>query len=170
MPVPSSETVSRFEDAFSGCKIIADNLEGRLDDARAALQEIEQQIDAIRLAGAVPTEEDLDKARDRRQQGWGLVRKAWLQGENVENESRAYDPEHDLAEAYEVSVAQADETADRLRREAARVAEYAALLVQEKKITEEIVKLEADRRKAEQSLALNNEEWKARGHPPALSP
>jgi len=61
------------------------------------------------------------------------VRRAWLQGENIEDESRAYDPERDLAEAYEVSVAQADETGDRLRREASRVAEYAAFLVQEKK-------------------------------------
>jgi len=169
-PVPSSETVSRFEDEFSGGKALADNLDSRLGEARGTLREAQRQIEAIRLSGAVPTEEDLEKARDRRQKGWGLVRKAWLQGENVEGESSAYDPERDLAGAYEVSVEQADETADRLRREAARVAEYAALLVQEKKINEEIGRMEADRHEAQQSMARAAEEWKAAWKPSGLEP
>ena len=161
LPVPSSETVSRFEDEFSACKALADNVDSRMGAARDALRAVEQQIGAIRLAGAVPTEDDLASARERRQKGWGLVRRAWLQDENVEDESKAYDPERDLAEAYEVSVARADEIGDRLRREAARVAEYAAYLVQEKKIKEEIDKLESERHTADQSLAGNNEQWKA---------
>ncbi len=170
VPVPSSETVSRFEDETSCCKVLADNLDSRLDDARGELREVAQQIDAIRLAGAVPTEEDLEKARDRRQEGWGLVKKAWLQGENVEEESRAYDPERDLAGAYEVSVEQADETADRLRREAARVAEYAALLMQEEKVKEEISRLENERNEARRSTARTTEEWKAAWKPAGIEP
>ena len=161
VPVPSSETVGRFEDAFSGGRARIENLDGRLREARRELQEVEQKIEAIRLAGAVPTEEDLEKARDRRQKGWGLVKRAWLQKENVDEESRAYDPERDLAGAYEASVEQADETADRLRREAVRVAEYAALLVQGEKVKEEIAGLEAERDEAQRSMARTGEEWKA---------
>jgi uncharacterized protein YhaN len=168
--VPSSKTVSRFEDEFSDCKVFAANLESRLVDARLKLRDVERQIESIRLAGAVPTEEDLDRARDRRQKGWGLVKKAWLKGENVDDESRAYDPERGLAEAYEASVGQTDETADRLRREAARVAEYAALLVQKENLEEEIVKLQADREEAQKSIARKTEEWKSAWKPSGVEP
>jgi len=170
LPVPSSETVGRFEDAFSGGRARIESLEGRLGDARSELQAVEQKIDAIRLAGTVPTEGDLERTRDRRQHGWGLVKRAWLQNENIEAESRAYDPERDLAEAYEASVEQADETADRLRREAARVAEYAALLVQGEKLEGEIATLEAERNEARQSLIRIEEEWKAAWAPAGIAP
>lgn len=170
VPVPSSETVSRFEDVFSGSKVLIENLDSRLGDARSELHEVEQKIDAIRLSGAVPTEKDLEKIRDRRQKGWGLVKRAWLQGENIEEESRAYDPERDLAGAYEASVEQADETADRLRREAARVAEYAALLVQGEKVKEEIASLAAERDEAQRSMARTTEEWIAAWRPAGIAP
>jgi len=170
VPVPSSETVSRFEDNFSRGKALVDNLDSRLGDARSELQGVEQKIDAIRLAGAVPTEEDLEKVRDRRQKGWGLVKRAWLEGENIEEESRAYDPERDLAAAYEASVEQADDTADRLRREAARVAEYAALVVQAEKAKEEIARLERERHDAQQATARTTEEWKAAWAPAGIEP
>ena len=168
--VPSSETVSRFEDHFSEFKVLAANLESRLADSRVELQDVEKQVEAIRLAGAVPTEEDLRNGRDRREKGWGLVKKAWLKGENVEEESRAYDPERDLAEAFEASVEQADGTADRLRREAVRVAEYAALLVQKKNVEEEIARLEADREGAQQSIARKTGEWKSSWSPAGIDP
>ncbi len=170
VPVPASETVGRFEDAFSGGKARIENLEGRIGDARSELQAAEQKIDAIRLAGAVPTEEDLERIRDRRQQGWGLVKRAWLQQENIEAESRAYDPERDLAGAYEASVEQADETADRLRREAARVAEYATLVVQAEKLKREIANLEAERNETQQWLARTAEEWKTAWAPAGIAP
>lgn len=169
-PVPASETVGRFEDVFSGGKARIENLDGKLREAQSELQEIEQKIDAIRLAGAVPTEEDLEKIRDRRQEGWGLVKRAWLQNENIDAESRAYDPDRDLPGAYEASVEQADETADRLRREAARVAENAALLVQREKVKKEIAGLEIERNDAQQSLSRTTEEWRAAWAPAGIEP
>ena len=101
------------------------------------------------------------RARERRQRGWDLVKRAWLEGETLQDEIRAYDPERRLSDAYEVSVAHADVTADRLRREAARVADYAALLVQAKKIEEEIGQLEFERQAADQALARTDVQWKA---------
>jgi uncharacterized protein YhaN len=170
VPVPSSETVSRFEDTFSGGKALIDNLDNRLGEARSELQKVEQRIGAIRLAGPVPTEEDLEKIRVRRQKGWGLVKRAWLEGEDVDEESRIYDPERGLAGAYEASVEQADDTADRLRREAARVAEYAALLVQAEKAKEEIARLEGERNDAQQVMTCATEGWRAAWKPAGIEP
>ncbi|RPJ74089.1 MAG: hypothetical protein EHM15_05910, partial [Desulfobacteraceae bacterium] len=153
LPVPSPETVSRFEDEFSNGKVLADDLDRRIGEALEAQRAVAQQIGAIRLVGGVPTEEALGRDRERRQAGWVLVRRAWLQREDVAEEAKAYDPGCDLAQAYEASVARSDATADRLRREAVRVAEYAALLVQEEKITEEIEKLTSERRRVDQALA-----------------
>ncbi len=170
LPVPSPETVSRFEDEFSGGKVVADNLDRRLGEAREALRAVAQQIGAIRLAGAVPTEEELGRDRERRQKGWALVRRAWLKAEDVVVEAGAFDPQRELAEAYEASVARADATADRLRREAARVAEYAALLAQEEKNTEEIEKLQSERCQADHRLAETGARWQAAWRPAGIEP
>jgi len=169
-PVPLPETVGRFEETFSRDRSIADDLNRRLNETRNASREIRRQIDAIHLSGAVPTESALESARKRRREGWALVKRAWLEKEDVAAESRLFDSEHGLPEAYEISVSDADETADRLRREAARVAEYAALLVQEKKLQEETAGLEKDWAEAEAFLARNGAEWKALWAPAGIEP
>jgi uncharacterized protein YhaN len=76
----------------------------------------------------VPTEADLLTCRARREHGWALLRRHWLDGEDVELESALYAPEHPLPEAYEHSVIVADQTADRMYREADRVQKHAQLL------------------------------------------
>lgn len=170
VPLPTPETIHRFEEAFSNGRAFLENLEKRLEDARSELHEVEQKIDAILTPGAVPTEEDLQQARERRQRGWSLVKRAWLAGEDLEGESRAYDPDRDLAAAYEASVEQADDTADRLRRDAARVAEYAALRARKKTIEEKIVQLEIERGEGKKKLAQNFEEWKLAWNPAGIEP
>ncbi len=58
------------------------------------------------------------------------MRRQWLDHEDVSAESLVYDPNQPLPEAYEGYVQQVDDIADRLRREADRVANAAALRAQ----------------------------------------
>ncbi len=93
------------------------------------LLEIGGQVTELQLEQDVPTEEDLEKARQHREDGWGLIRCA-LDGcketdETVESFVKSFQPEDTLAGAYELSVQKADELVDRLRREADRVARKA---------------------------------------------
>jgi uncharacterized protein YhaN len=170
VPVPSSETISRFEDAFSGLEVQLKNIDDRLEGAYREQKEIEQQIDVLKITGAVPTEEDLERVRGKRQEGWSLVRRVWLNREDVEEEIRMFDPERDLAEAYEVSVTQADDIADRLRRESTRVADYASLLTRLTRVQEDIEKWKADRHEVEQSEQKYLDEWNNTWKPAGIKP
>ena len=148
LPVPSRETVERYQTDFA-------DLDGELADLgrrRTVLQEKQGELDAQlerhRLRQDALTEDDLHKARQRRDEGWKLVQATW-QGESVEP-SRVrdfiaeYDPANDLAQAFQFSVERADRVADRLRRESEQVAEKASLVT--------------ERRRAEKSLAALNDE------------
>ncbi len=86
-----------------------------------------EQIRKLAFAADVPSEEELAKNRSRREQGWQLLRRQWIGHEDVAEESRSYDSRHPLPEAYERMVALADQTADRLYREAELVEKHASL-------------------------------------------
>ena len=142
LPLPLSETVQRFDARFQETASRWKGNEERLREAKTQAEEISRQVDALRRAGAVPTEEDLARARERRDVGWRLVKKSWLEGPPEPRELRQFDPEDNLPAAYEASVRGADEIADRLRREADRVAQLAQLLVGRDGSLSKIVELE----------------------------
>jgi len=127
LAVPTTETVERFQEELLSSKRTGSDIEKELDECRRSLDDQVETIAALRLSGVVPTERELDNARERRSAGWRLVQRAWLDGEEVEAQARDYDPEQDLATSYEGSVDAADDVADRLRREADRVARYAEI-------------------------------------------
>ena len=95
---------------------------------RVQRREAQKQLDEIQHAGAVPVEQDLLDVRDGRDRAWGLLRRQWLEGETVDAEARELDPDRALPEAFESRIVDADELADRLRREADRVQKQASLL------------------------------------------
>lgn len=127
-PLPASETCDRFESDFQKLEGEQTGLKKRLDQVQAETRDIDRDIEKLRLAGDVPTENDLEKTRARRDRGWGLIRRDWLNQEDVEKEIKEFDSENPLPAAYEKAVHQADEWADRLRREADRVASQAELI------------------------------------------
>ncbi|MCP4116959.1 MAG: AAA family ATPase [Desulfobacteraceae bacterium] len=130
LPLPLAETVQQFEISYGK---IADERRGVEKDRKNDGKELKKALAEIRKAeygGEVPSEGDLVRTREKREQGWQLLRQQWLDQEDVTEESRLYDAEHPLHEAYEGYVRQADLVADRLRREADRVANVAALRTQ----------------------------------------
>ena len=84
-------------------------------------------IREIEYSGEVPTETELEQIRKRRDAQWQLLRRHWLEGENITFESRSFTKNNDLPDVYESHVNMADRLSDRLRREADRVHKFAAL-------------------------------------------
>ena len=118
LPVPSTETLDRFEEkaraAADGlARVVADL--AKLEAEEAALG---REIERGQGDWSVPSEEDLATRRALRGEEWRRIRRAWLDREPVEAPSR-------LADDFEAAVRAADESADRLRREAEAVAEQA---------------------------------------------
>ena len=170
LPMPSAETIDRFETASDGLERRLESLLEALGKAEEAGQELDLQLSELRMTGAVPSEADLENARSRRERGWMLVRRAWVDGVEEPEEWRGFDPANPLATAYEVSVTQADMVADRLRREADRVARQAALLAQREKVGAE---REACRRETEairQKIQALDDDWRQLWQPLGISP
>jgi uncharacterized protein YhaN len=141
---------------------LAEN-EERRSDCRRRIAEAE-------AGREIPSEKALRSARDRREVGWSLVRRAWLDGEDVAEEAGVFDPGRELPEAYERSVESADGVADGLRAEADRVAKLAALRAEHDQLEEKRDRLEQAREESEQARASDLAEWRALWEPAGIDP
>jgi len=119
----------------------------------------------VAYGGEVPTEQDLEESRKKRQEGWQLLRRQWIDGEDISKEAAEYDPGQAVHEAYEKNVEQADHIADRLRREAERVTKAASLRAKIESLEEtiqEIIQQEQEVAKREEDLAATwQADWKS---------
>ena len=125
-PLPSGETLQRFAEEFGAVEEEKRRLEDSISEASKEQRQTEEGLLALRLVGEIPTETELQSARERRDQGWQLLRRQWIDGEDVAADSASYTDGQPLPDVFEAEVAGADEIADRLRRESQRVHEQAA--------------------------------------------
>ncbi len=193
LPVPPPETVDRCEADLSETQQRITGLESRIADDRSKRADLDRQIEELRLAGDVPTEDDLLAARRLRDEGWQLVLEAWQNGEPDANrlaeflervstgsEESVAPPERaarwaprlneDLAAVYAPLVQRTDELADRLRRESNRVARRAALQAGRDALDQEIGRQDAQ---LEQASAAHREElsaWHGCWEPSGIEP
>jgi uncharacterized protein YhaN len=160
-PLPGEETLRRFADAFQAMEDERCGLEDSISEARKEQRRTEESLLALRLAGEVPTETELQNVRERRDWGWRLLRRQWIEGEDVTLESQSYAPKHALADVFEKEIAGADEIADRLRRESQRVHEQAAAQAKLEACRQRNAAAEAALRPVAQRRLDLEESWKA---------
>ncbi len=134
LAVPLEATLDRFESRFQEMTRQQQALDDRLATHDETIRQLETRLKSLELEQDVPTQEVLLAARKRRDQGWRLVKSVWLEsaseGEDVSLFRAELAPGGSLAAAYEQSVERSDAIADRLHREADRVARKAELLAQ----------------------------------------
>jgi hypothetical protein len=132
--------------------------------------EVQKKLDSFTRSGMVPTEADLDESRNRRQSGWTLIRRVLVDGINDEQANSAFNPELPLPNAYEESVANADDVADRLRREAQRVHVLADLQAADSSLAERRKNMETELTiQMEKETSVENE-WQALWAPCNIKP
>jgi len=170
LSLPRFETVQQFEDSYSR---IADESRGFEKDRKNDEKELKKALAEIKkaeYAGKVPSEEDLAQTRDKREQGWQLLRRQWLGQEDVSEKSQLYDSTQSLPEAYEGYVGKADLIADRLRREADRVASAATFRAQVETLQEALAENDRDK----EALGLGVQEldasWRRVWQPAGITP
>ncbi len=131
LPAPPAALIEQRQQAIEEAAAIVDKCQTRVDVEQAELEKIEQDTRKLREQEAVPMEEDLDAARNRRSAGWRLVQGQWLgaHGHQSQAEHEAAiarfveaSPAEDLPAAFEAAMRNADDVADRLRRDAHHVA------------------------------------------------
>ncbi|WP_406697450.1 AAA family ATPase [Singulisphaera sp. Ch08] len=134
--VPVEPTLVRFESDWQAVERELRLLDDQENAEAKAVKQLEAQLRALDLHQDVPTEDDLRAARQRRDEGWRLVRDAGPapSADSVDAERGAFvaefAPGRALADAFEQSMLRADAMGDRLRHEAERVARKAEWLAQ----------------------------------------
>ena len=174
LPVPSMETIGLFEDQTAEEKIKYGSLKEDFEKIERTLADIERQIDELRLKQEVPTEEDLQKAREQRGRGWQLILNT-LEGkpvldQEIDDYVRGIESSKTLPEAFENNVHKADEIADRLRREADRVAAKAKLLADQTSHKKERDRLKTEIDTAEKAKEKLVKEWTQLWQPSEITP
>jgi hypothetical protein len=127
LPVPMAETLNRFEEELDSLHEKRGKFQSETEQVEEELRTLLTQLNEIRYSGEVPTERDLIQVRSNRDLGWRLLKRQWLEGEDVAEEALAFSPAAPLHETYETFIDLSDQTADRLRREADRVQKHASL-------------------------------------------
>ena len=170
LAVPLPETVNRFDEEF---RLLTDKLRQLEIEKETLAKEntaLMEQLHHLEVAADVPAEEELRRNRNRRDHGWMLLRRQWLQREDVAEESRKYDGEHPLPEAYERMVTVTDQIADRLYREADRVQKHAALKSRVESIDKRLAEIVASELLAKSAVTEVSCRWHEVWVPFALTP
>jgi uncharacterized protein YhaN len=174
LPVPSLETIDAFEHRLGEAQGEVTRKRAEIDELERTVVDLDGKIEQLRLEQEVPTENDLLRARRRREEGWQLVRRAWKERNEPGMHERDFISDFqsavDLAGAYELSVQHADELADRLRREADRVANKATLLANRETRKNQYERLKDLIKTAELELLKIKEEWFAVWQAIGISP
>jgi uncharacterized protein YhaN len=134
LAVPLSATVDQFESRLQEITGQERSLTERIARENDAIRQLESRLQSLELERDVPTEEALLAARQRRDEGWQLVKAAWLDQAAAGDDQAAFiaefAPKGTLSTAFELSIVRTDGLGDRLRREAERVAHKAESLAQ----------------------------------------
>jgi uncharacterized protein YhaN len=162
LALPSHATVETYEARFRELDGQLGDAERKVAEATAEAEELRVELEALAADADLPTPEAIQDGRRVRDEGWRLLRRAFIDGEeDVGDDARVYDSRRPLPEAYEYRVAEADALADRRHAEAERIAGHQAASVRLDKTDKRVARLERalGRLQEERKEALG--EWAA---------
>ena len=172
LPVPAEETVTRFDREWTELAQRLAHTDEQIRAARDELAETNRKIDALQRAGAVPSEQDLARARAERDALWQRIRRRYVEDRD-QREGQQEGHEHagaadgagdeaPWAERFEHQMGEADALADRLRREADRVATLAGLQAHGGERERAVAALEVEKRRQDDALGDLQARWRER--------
>ncbi len=168
--LPARETAALHEQRFAELAEQQRDLERQRVEVAESIETARAERDQLLGAGELPALADLEQARQHRQAGWALVRRAWLEGERLEREVADYDPGRELPAAYERAVVEADELADRLRLEAERVQQHESLSAEIAHFERRLGRLARRAEQAAAERAAARRDWTAVWAPLGMQP
>ena len=170
LPLPLPDTVRKYETIFTEHGARQRDIQQEQERLHKKTAEVRADIRLRETSGSAPTEEELVSIRAQRDRGWELLRRQWLQGEDLAGEATAFAQDLPLPEAYEKKVGLADTVADRLRHEADRVQAFAALRAEEQSLTEALAGLGKEAEQNNLARAAFATKWQAVWEPCAIVP
>lgn len=174
LPVPSNASIDAFEKRFDTLSSHTGRLQADRERIANESARIASELKEIELSHPVPTEQDLQTARKLRDQGWHLIRGVLESSPLPEDQRRdfldRFSGKENLPDAFETSLKQTDEIADRLRREADRVSRKAALLARRAQYETELTDLTQHITAIQKETRIAEEEWRRLWDPAGIAP
>ncbi|MBI3205438.1 MAG: AAA family ATPase [Myxococcales bacterium] len=159
-PLPSPEAIDEFARRFEQLEHAGQKLAERRAAVEADLDRARTELTALELAGPVPTEAELERARAERAAAFDALRATAAAG------GASTGPIAEL----EHRTHAADQVVDRLRREAERVARFAAAEARRRQACERLAALGDEAQGIALGQAALAEEWRATWSPSGLDP
>jgi uncharacterized protein YhaN len=153
LPVPTPEAVDRFAEAWDKVDSERARIARERDRTSEKRRNAERRLDELRRMSDVPSENDLQQSRAARDALWAEIRSTLAR-----------------AGMYEEAVAHADDIADRLRREADRVAQRAGLETELAAAAVDGERLAGEARALDDSEKELGSAWSAEWNPVGLAP
>ncbi|MCF6157723.1 MAG: chromosome segregation protein SMC [wastewater metagenome] len=125
--MPVSETLDTFEKQFEELSSNIRDYNRKQKELKKEQKQAEQDLKALLLTSDVPTIQELEESRTIRNTGWNLIKRKYIEKNNVEKDIREFAPDSDLLSFYEQKVDAADHVSDRLRLAADQVVKRAGL-------------------------------------------
>jgi len=178
LPCPTHETVDRFDGRW--LQLQRDETALDTSEQNLALKQarVDDELASLEKQGQVPSEEALQAARARRDQGWALVQRAWLDGQDIDRALAAHlesgpgrNPSHrELAVDVGAGIEDSDQAADRLRLSS----EQGALLARLEEEHRELAEQQAQHSEQRTAITAAKEqlvaEWSEQWTPASIKP
>ena len=127
LAVPAAVRVNEIDEDVATTRTAVASALAEDNRLKAELADVDSQLSGLLQNTDPPSLDELDHARIHRDEGWYLVRAAWLENASHDDQVRDWTEGKPLAQAYETAVEKTDQIADRLRREAEAVERRASL-------------------------------------------
>ncbi len=157
VPLPAAETIERFRSAFEASAEEGRRTAERLDEARAALARLDDEIGELASGRPVPSAEAIAEVRGRRDGIWRSLRGTLL------GEAGAVPPEGvaGAVAGFEGASGEADALADEAARDAERVARHAAAMRERARQAQHVGELDARLASQRERETARRGEWAA---------
>jgi uncharacterized protein YhaN len=165
--LPDESVIERFDRGALALERRGEELAARNAENESERRRTREELEALRQERTVPSEDDLARVREARDALWARLRG---RGSAERGSSGSLEIDARQLEEYEASVAVADETADRLRREAGRVTKQAALVARLAALDSAGEANRRARAELEEEAARRGEDWASLWSAPALEP
>ena len=170
LELPLGRTISLFRDEQRELERKREELEARVRDTEGELLTVRAGQQELIYGGDIPSEQELLEIRTRRDQGWQLVCRSWLDREDITEQAARYAPDTELSEAVYSLMLQADTISDRLRLEADRVHAFAGLRSTEEELTTRLQQIDEQEQQLAAALKDHEAAWQMLWKPLSIQP
>ncbi len=145
LPLPLAETIDSYEQDMSTARQELKLAENKLQELKKHLETRQKTLSGLDPDQSIPEPGSLFRARNLRDQGWTLIKSAWLDGAESETQTQTFLKQTNSAHlvgGFEKSLNEADQTADILLEKADQVAAKQSLIREIQDLEEEKKHLE----------------------------